>query len=623
MKHVNFFKFLEKKDHLIKKLDLTDEQKQEAIDFFTKHPNYESEIDWNRKDLTWEDFNNVINKVRSTKSQIKKAVKRGIEGIEEGIDYLDLGTHSLPSFGNVYIYQPLTWKGSRVLASDQVDPKLSTDYEGYTGAKWCISYQKTDQYWESYYRNYVFAFVFGDNIPTKKLAIQIYRGYLDVTESYTCWNSLDDVIDECPYEILQTVKKLTRKMYLRMSPRKNFLDWVAKYTNPVTGLVDAPEVSYEVLKDNYYDLFEDGHLTVKFGEVEGDFILEAFEAEGNLTSLTTLEGCPSYVGGNFKCTDHKQLTSLKGCPSKILGNFICESLHSLESLEYAPKEVGRSFICFDCGIKSLEGSPKVVYDAFDCRQCFNIKDLKGGPETVYGLYFCSFCSSLTSLEGAPTITYKSFDCRNCDNLRSLKGAPKVVNGDFMCAFSNLSSLKDGPEEVRDHFICCYSGRIKDLTGAPKKVGGNFLCHNMINLTSLKGAPEYVGGNFSCFNNNKLTSLEYSPKEVGRDFDCGNCSITSLEGSPRIIGGQFKCTKNKDLVSLKGAPDYIGDTFYVVGCGVKTLEYLPKEVKGRVELGHCDDLEILDIPEDLKKPYKIYFSNTPISSKLGKTSIILR
>ena len=60
MKYFEFFKMLEKKDRIINKMNLTDEQKRIAIDFFTKHPNYESEIDWNSKDLAWDDFEEVI-----------------------------------------------------------------------------------------------------------------------------------------------------------------------------------------------------------------------------------------------------------------------------------------------------------------------------------------------------------------------------------------------------------------------------------------------------------------------------------------------------------------------------------------------------------------------------------
>ena len=202
MKYYEFFSFLEegklteKKDHIINKMNLTDEQKALAIEFFNKHPNYESELGskWNKpEEMTWEDLEAVINKPRNTKSQIKKAVKRGIEGLTENVDYIFWGVHDIKDAGTVTMYQPLTWKGSRVLASDQVPPQLNTVFDGYTGARWCISYQKTDNYWLSYKDRNEFLFVFGEDIPTKKLALQIERGEFNIKEA-TIWDSTDSSI---------------------------------------------------------------------------------------------------------------------------------------------------------------------------------------------------------------------------------------------------------------------------------------------------------------------------------------------------------------------------------------------------------------------------------------------
>ena len=215
MKNYDYLeKLLEKKDHLIKKLtSLTDEQKQQAIDFFNKHPNYENEIDWNRKDLTWEDFDAVINKSRDTKSQIKKAVKKGIEGLQEGEDYIYLGTFKYEG-SDVDAYIPLNWKGSRVLASDQVPPLLSTVFDGFTGAKWCIAYQKTDQYWNSYTgRGDWFIFLLGEKVPTKKIAIQLSKEFLSQRKAVEYYESL----------FSRTYPKLERMLVNTIINSKDFL----------------------------------------------------------------------------------------------------------------------------------------------------------------------------------------------------------------------------------------------------------------------------------------------------------------------------------------------------------------------------------------------------------------
>jgi len=57
-------------------------------------------------------------------------------------------------------------------------------------------------------------------------------------------------------------------------------------------------------------------LPVKFGKVSG-----YFDCYGN--KLTTLEGCPNYVGGSFYCYKNK-LTTLKGIEKcEVIDDFYC------------------------------------------------------------------------------------------------------------------------------------------------------------------------------------------------------------------------------------------------------------------------------------------------------------
>jgi hypothetical protein len=59
-------------------------------------------------------------------------------------------------------------------------------------------------------------------------------------------------------------------------------------------------------------------LPVKFGKVSGHFSC-------SYNKLTTLEGCPTYVGEDFFCSGNN-LTTLVGCPNYIGGNFYCNNL---------------------------------------------------------------------------------------------------------------------------------------------------------------------------------------------------------------------------------------------------------------------------------------------------------
>lgn len=108
--------------------------------------------------------------------------------------------------------------------------------------------------------------------------------------------------------------------------------------------IDFPS-NWHLNSDGSYDVYgsvilskkyvRNGKLTVKFGKVTG-----TFKARG--IGLTSLEGCPKEVGGEFDCSEN-QLTSLEGAPEKVGGTFDCSD-NKLTSLESAPKEIGYGFV---------------------------------------------------------------------------------------------------------------------------------------------------------------------------------------------------------------------------------------------------------------------------------------
>ena len=129
----NIDRLFEKKDHLIKRLNLTDDQKEKLISFFNKYPNFESKIDWNNRNLKWEDFSDLLANEGKSNSQVKK---RGIEGLIEGTDY-----NIAFEDENQIMYEILTHRASRAIASDKVGNS--------TTGKWCIS-MNDPVYWNNY-----------------------------------------------------------------------------------------------------------------------------------------------------------------------------------------------------------------------------------------------------------------------------------------------------------------------------------------------------------------------------------------------------------------------------------------------------------------------------------------
>ena len=109
----------ENKNHLIDKLNLTPNQKEEIKAFFTKHPSYENKIDWNNKSLSYKDFESLLALDGKSKTQAKKY---GLVGLMDGKDYVDFGETDIPELGSCHLYQPLTYLGSKTLASNAVAP---------------------------------------------------------------------------------------------------------------------------------------------------------------------------------------------------------------------------------------------------------------------------------------------------------------------------------------------------------------------------------------------------------------------------------------------------------------------------------------------------------------------
>jgi hypothetical protein len=107
-----------------------------------------------------------------------------------------------------------------------------------------------------------------------------------------------------------------------MTPKQFCEKYLENYT---INHDDTIDVDGDVYLETYLDDME--KLPVKFGKVSGYFYC-------GLNNLTTLEGCPKYIGGDFDCSDN-YLTTLEGCPKYIGGDFGCDILthHTLGNVQ--------------------------------------------------------------------------------------------------------------------------------------------------------------------------------------------------------------------------------------------------------------------------------------------------
>ena len=418
----------EKKDHLIRRNpNLTDEQKQEIIEVLGRHPSYENKIDWNKnKSLTYEDFLSILRPL-----YINNLDPRGLV---EGEDY-DI----LYESNNEVLYSVYTYDASRILASNSVEPEMWTkipdwcgDEEftdeahafGYfdpkhgnmkPGAKWCISMQTSDKYWNQYSPNYHFFFWLRNTNKlrnNRKIAIGVSKRTWEIVLIY---NGADNEIKMGLPSYIRKAIKNERETY----KEKEINSLKSTFTfNLQTNRYDYDgNLDRDILR-NFVSEDRDG-FTINFGKVTGNF-------ECSYLDIKSLKGAPIEVGRGFDCSKN-QLTSLEGAPRKVSGNFSC-SYNQLTSLKGAPIEIGRDFWCSDNQLTSL----------------------KGAPQEVGGSFYCSK-NQLTSLEGAPTEVGESFNC-NYNKLTSLKGAPTEIGGFFSCCHNPyLHSLKGLGEVKGDIF----------------------------------------------------------------------------------------------------------------------------------------------------------------------------
>ena len=103
----------------------------------------------------------------------------------------------------------------------------------------------------------------------------------------------------------------------------------------------------------------------------------------NDCNMTSLRGCPKYVGESFSCSSNN-LKTLKYGPSKSQYYF-CSNNH-LKTLDFSPEKVIH-FYCDNNHLKSLKGCPSIILDALNCENN-KLTSLKDAPYNVKYIY-CS------------------------------------------------------------------------------------------------------------------------------------------------------------------------------------------------------------------------------------------
>lgn len=154
------------------------------------------------------------------------------------------------------------------------------------------------------------------------------------------------------------------------------------------------------------------------------------------------------VNGNVLLR-HKKLDSIPVNFDRVTGHFNCSN-NLLTSLKGCPNYVGRSFECTGNMLESLEYCPSIVNDGvFNCSHN-KITSLKGCPDVI-AYTFYAHNNELTSLVGSPNEIQKDFVVNN-NYLTNLVGSPIKIHGDFKCTSNKLTSLTGCDKNVCRNLI---------------------------------------------------------------------------------------------------------------------------------------------------------------------------
>lgn len=122
------------------------------------------------------------------------------------------------------------------------------------------------------------------------------------------------------------------------------------------------------------------------------------------SSISSLVGCPKYVGGHFDAHLCK-ITDLIGSPEHVEGDFSCSHNGKLKSLKGCPKYVGGEFNAFSSAITSIDDFPEYVGEKISFQGDTHMYNLTGLPEEIDN----------------------DLDIAHCE-FKSLEGLPKKING---------------------------------------------------------------------------------------------------------------------------------------------------------------------------------------------------
>jgi len=210
------------------------------------------------------------------------------------------------------------------------------------GTTWCISGDISDNMFLTYYQGnlstfyFLFDYTVREETNLHKIAIEITRG-----QGVIVYNAIDVKIDkQYMFNVLREKGGLSDREISNILVQREFTeDDIFAYKNGIVGTWSVNE-NGELDVNGYVHLVDRAlyQLPNRYGKVT-----DGFDCSWN--NLTTLEGCPYWVGGDFSCKDN-MLKTLEFAPYHVGLNFECSN-NDLDYLDYAPEYVGGDFSAYN------------------------------------------------------------------------------------------------------------------------------------------------------------------------------------------------------------------------------------------------------------------------------------
>jgi hypothetical protein len=484
-----------KERFILRRKDLTDDQKQEIIDYLDKHTDGKTEAqfvksvngDWNKFNrVPWSEIEKILSTVSKTAKK-RKVKSEGINGLEKGKDYIPIDNVEIDPSVSVDLlnrecryqatgdeefigaYMPLDWESSKLIASNAI---------GNCEGQWCTAYQKDDRFWHDY---------------TGKGGVLIYFIYEETKYAVLVspsgmtkiWDEYDEPGRGSVSDTLPSIK-----LDELINKNSRIIDKVSEHhkkNQPIDKLGGFRGIDYNINDDGSVDVYGDVKLSgthyqlpVRYGKVYGAFFAQNI-------GLQSLNNFPTEVLGDVWLGGIKnKLSNLYCCCDKIGGSFYCNNIMTLETLQGGPSEVKGAFEAVNCSLTNLIGSPRKCGGDFNCAEN-PITSIDGSPDKVGGKYYLYDCTgNIKNLIGITQDAGDGYDLGG-SNIESLVGMPKFVNGTVLISHNPLKSLKGSPEVIYGGFKFSDT-EITDLDGGPVEVKGRYVGRSNKKLKSLVGAP---------------------------------------------------------------------------------------------------------------------------------------